>query len=336
MEPDPYPPPLRATTATAVARLDDRLRRMAPVLAEHANRWMRSLAGEGPPERYFLHPRAFPAVLLPWLADAAIRGRPSRAFQRDVVYSTVAGYYFVRLTDDLMDGETVPPPVIPLLVVLYGEFEQAYHRHFPAGHPFWDDLARSSYQAAETASRDAEQQRITREHFLASSARKVAGAKIPIAAVCHHSGRPELLAPWADFVDLLGRWHQMQNDMLGWSRDLQRGTPTFFLSTAAEGAGPAGSIAEWVISDGYAWGMDQLRPWMADLVASARGLGSPDLVRYLEGRERALLATWKDVQAEIGSLQRLARTLSTRSAPGIELRDPAPHGDREERNTRQG
>lgn len=308
---------------------------MAPVLGEHAERWMRSLAGDAPPERYFLHPRAFPAILLPWLAERAIRGRPLVGFQRDVVYSTVAGYYFVRLTDDLMDGEQVPPPVVPLLIVLHAEFEQTYHRHFAAGHPFWDDLARSSYQAAETASGDASQQRITREHFLASSARKVAGAKIPIAAVCHHSGRSDLVAPWSAFVDLLGRWHQMLNDMVGWSRDLKRGTPTYFLSEAAEQAGGDGSIAEWVISEGYAWAMDQLGPWMAELRVSAHELGSPSIARYLEHRDAALLATWQDLRGEMGSLQRLARSLRGASMPSIELGDPAPDGDRHEGDARQ-
>ena len=256
-------------------------------------------------------------------------------FQRDVVYSTVAGYYFVRLTDDLMDGEQVPPPVVPLLIVLHAEFEQTYHRHFAAGHPFWDDLARSSYQAAETASGDASQQRITREHFLASSARKVAGAKIPIAAVCHHSGRSDLVAPWSAFVDLLGRWHQMLNDMVGWSRDLKRGTPTYFLSEAAEQAGGDGSIAEWVISEGYAWAMDQLGPWMAELRVSAHELGSPSIARYLEHRDAALLATWQDLRGEMGSLQRLARSLRGASMPSIELGDPAPDGDRHEGDARQ-
>jgi hypothetical protein len=333
---DAYPAPLRSITAAAVERLGTRLSGMAPTLGEHANRWMRSLAGDAPPERYFLHPRAFPAVLLPWLADKAIRGKPSAAFQRDVVYSTVAGYYFVRLIDDVMDGEAVSPPAIPLLIVLHAEFEQAYHRHFPAGHPFWDDLARSSYQAAETASRDAGQQRITRGHFLASSARKVAGAKIPIAAVCHHAGRPELVAPWSDFVDLLGRWHQMLNDMLGWSRDLQRGTPTYFLSEAADRAGPDGSIAEWIVNQGYGWGIDQLQPWMGELKASARDLGSPSLVRYLEGRDRTLLATWQNLREEMGSLQRLAHSLRAASPSGVQLRDPAPNGDRREGNARQG
>jgi hypothetical protein len=336
IEADPYPAPLRVLTHDAVSQLSARLTWNAPVLGEHAEEWMRALAGDAAAERYFLHPRAFPAVLLPWLVEASIRRQPSRSFQRDVVYSTVAGYYFVRLTDDLMDGEAVDPQVVPLLLVLHAEFEQTYHRHFPAGHAFWDVLRRSTYEAAETASRDAGERHITREHFLASSARKVAGAKIPIAAVCFRYDRPDLVAPWSAFVDLLGRWHQMLNDMLGWSRDLQRETPTYFLSEASTRAGAGGSIAEWVVSDGYAWGMGQLAPWMADLLAAARQLESPALVTYLEGRDRALLATWEKLRGELESLQRLARSLrgAGPSAAGIELGDPAPHGDGSERDPR--
>jgi hypothetical protein len=47
-------------------------------------------------------------------------------------------------------------------------------------------------------------------------ARKVVGASIPIAAVCHRYDRSELLAPWSAFVELLGRWHQMLNDPAVW------------------------------------------------------------------------------------------------------------------------
>src|SRR2546427_7101129 len=50
----------------------------SPVLAGHAEEWMRALAGDAPPERYFLHPRAFPAVLLPWLAKASIDRKSTR------------------------------------------------------------------------------------------------------------------------------------------------------------------------------------------------------------------------------------------------------------------
>src|SRR5207245_2891050 len=179
------------------------------------------------------------------LVEASIRPKPSVSFQRDVVYSTVAGYYFVRLTDDLMDGEPVAAPVVPLLIVLHAEFEETYHRHFPASHAFWDVLARSSYQVAEAVAR----------------------------------------------------------------------------------AGPSGSIAEWLVSEGYQWGMRQLAPWMTDLKAAARELESPALVAYLEGRDRALLATWERLRGEMESLRRLARSLKAArgdvgsSAAGVELGD---------------
>src|SRR5438105_1539271 len=79
--PDPYPARLRTLTRDAVMGLLDRLKRNAPVLGGHADIWVRALAGDAPPERYFVHPRAFPAVLLPWRAEEAIHGRPSRAFE---------------------------------------------------------------------------------------------------------------------------------------------------------------------------------------------------------------------------------------------------------------
>jgi len=210
--------------------------------------------------------------------------------------------------DDLMDGEAVAPQLVPLLIVLHAEFVETYHHHFPDGHPFWTALARSSYEAAEMASRDAGELRISRKHFEGTSARKVAGAKIPIAAVCHRYGKAELVAPWSSFVDQLGRWHQMLNDMLGWNRDLQRRTATYFLSEAESQAG-SGAIAEWVISDGYAWGMSELSTWMADLKLTARGLDTPALGRYLEVRERDLLATWEGLRGGLRSLRGLARSL---------------------------
>ena len=62
------------------------------------------LAGGAEPEAYFLHPEAFPMVLLPWWLESTIHEPPARGFQRDIVYSSVSGYYFVRMIDDLMDG----------------------------------------------------------------------------------------------------------------------------------------------------------------------------------------------------------------------------------------
>jgi hypothetical protein len=306
---DPYPPALRALLRSAGARLRRRLRQRAPTLSARTAEWLRWLGGdEAHGDRYFTDPRAFPMLLLPWWLEGSIHDSPSPAFQADVVYSTICGYYFIRLIDDLMDGEGPPDRrVLPALIVLHTEFEQAYHPHFPSGHPFWEALAEASYDAAEVAARDAGLERIERDDFLRTSARKVAGAKVPLAAVCHRSGRPDLYEPWSGFVELFGRWHQMLNDLLGWSADLKRGRSTYILSEA-ERRSP-GSPAEWVIGEGLAWGMEQLDGWMEELLAAAAGLGSPPLTAYLDVRHRSLAREWQALAASLPPLVRLASTL---------------------------
>ncbi len=310
---DPYPPVLSSLAGAAVARIRRRLRRGAPTLVHHVEEWMRSLSHGAPCEAYFTHSRAFPILLLPWWLEVSIRGSPARTFQRQVVYSTITGYYFVRMIDDLMDGEHPPgSPILPALIFFHTEFQQTYNRYFPYGHPFWEAFEVASYEAAETASRDAGRVEIDRVEFLGTSARKIAGAKVPIAAVCHRYERPELLEPWSAFVDLLGRWHQMLNDMLGWSQDLARGTATYFLSEGSARTGPSGSITDWVISDGLAWGMAELETWMDDLVVAARQLESPPLVTYLMHRRAALLVEWEELKRSLVPLQHLASALRSR------------------------
>jgi hypothetical protein len=312
--PDPvdsaYPPALSELIGRAHSRIRRGLKRGAPTLSVHALAWMRSLAGGAQPEAYFTHRNAFPMLLLPWWLEAGVRDAPDRAFHCDVVYSTLNGYYFVRMIDDLMDGERPPgPTAIPAMILFHTEFVRTYHRHFPHGHPFWDTLVGESVAAAETASSDAGMSHVDRAAFLATSARKIAGAKIPIAAVCHRYDRADLLGPWFELVDRLGRWHQMLNDIRGWSSDLERGRMTYFLTEAAARAGPSRSIAEWVIADGLAWGMAELDAWMDELMAAAAELESPPLVAYLDARRRSLVLEWEGLAASLPALARLAATL---------------------------
>jgi hypothetical protein len=309
---DLYPPELRPLAADAVARLQGRVAADAPILAGHLDAWMTELAGGAPADGYFTHPRAFPMLLLPWWAEEAINGQPDAAFQADVVYSSVSGYYFVRLIDDVMDGDDRSrPEVLPGLIVLHTEFQRTYQRHFPFEHPFWDDFSRSSYLAAETASGDAGATEIDAARFAAISSRKVAGAAVPIAAVCHRSGHSELVAPWTRLIDALGRWHQMLNDTLGWSFDLERGRITYLLSEAARRAGPGldRPAAEWVIDEGLAWAMTQLATFMSETRAVAAELGSAPLMAYLDERQRMLDADWKALEATLEPLRRLASVL---------------------------
>jgi hypothetical protein len=307
---DPYPADLLDLVDRAFARIRRRLKAGTPTLSVLALGWMRSLAGTAPPQAYFTHPNAFPMLLLPWRLEESVRGLPDRAFHRDVVYSTLTGYYFVRMIDDLMDGDRPPGrTVLPALIFFHTEFQLAYHRHFPHGHRFWEALVNASFAAAETASRDAELPAIDRTEFLAISARKIAGAKVPIAAVCHRYDRVDLLEPWSAFVDVLGCWHQMFNDIFDWSRDLARGRTTYFLSEAGAHAGPDGSVAEWLIADGLDWGRAQLDEWMEQLLVAAGELGAPPLVAYLEERRRALEGEWQGMEASRVALRRMAAAM---------------------------
>jgi hypothetical protein len=307
---DSYPAELRALLRRAFARMNRRLRDGAPTLSVHALAWVRSLSGGGPPETYFMHQRAFPMLLLPWWLESAVRRGPARRFHGDVVYSTVAGYYFVRMIDDLMDREIPPEPsVLPAMIFFHTEFQLTYQRWFAQGHPFWSALTAASLTAADTASRDAQLAAIDREQFVTVSARKIAGAKIPIAAVCHRYERPDLLRPWSRFVDLLGCWHQMRNDIQGWSRDLERGRRTYFLSEASSRADASASVAEWVIDEGLAWGFAELDGWMDEVLRLGRQLGSGPLVAYLERRRADLVLEREGLASSAGTLKHLASVL---------------------------
>lgn len=294
----------------ALAQAHRRLGQSSPTLGARTFDWMKGLAGGESLASYFTRPRAFPLLLLPWWLEASIRGAPEQEFQRDVVYSTVTGYYAVRLIDDLMDGDKPPPrEVIPALQFFHTQFTQTYTRHFPADHPFWSEFSSSWFAAAEAASLDSSFDTVDRSRFVQVSAKKTVGAKVPLAAICHRNERIDLLAPWYGFVELFGAWHQMLNDMVGWHRDLAVGRPTYFLSHAEASSASPNSIAEWVVAEGLAWGVTEMNGWMDKLVLAARDLQSAALVAYLEERQRAIEEDWQRLSPSLTALSRLATAM---------------------------
>lgn len=304
---DPYPADLVRLVGEARARLGARMEELTPGLAGPAATWIASLSANGP-AGYFTHPSAYPMLLLPWWLDVSIGRSPDLALQGEVVYSSVCGYYFVRLIDDLMDDRSGPPSaVLPALIVFHTEFVRAYHRLFPSDHPFWPSFVGSSYAAAETAAIDASLAHIGRDDFLRYSSRKVAGAKIPLAAVAHHHRRSELIDPWSEVADAIGRWHQMRNDVIGWPRDLAAGRITYLLSEALRHSDDEQSVAEWIASRGLAWAQAELSEWMEQALSTARRLGSPGLVAYLDQRRREAAAEWQAISADLPAVRRLAR-----------------------------
>jgi hypothetical protein len=69
-------PALNEIVRAALARLEANLARALPHSAGALTQWQRTLGGEAPPERYFLHPLAFPSVRLPWWLESVIAPRP--------------------------------------------------------------------------------------------------------------------------------------------------------------------------------------------------------------------------------------------------------------------
>jgi hypothetical protein len=267
---------------------------------------MAHLAGSASPAAYFMHPTAFPSLLLPWWLEHSLHSIPNLAFQADVAYSTINGYYAIRLMDNLMDGHaTVELQLLPALNFFQTQFQRAYQPYFPPDQPFWSFFSRTWFHSAEVTVVDASLSEITAVQFEEIAAQKVCAAKIPLAAVAYTYGRPDLIAAWSRLVDLLGCWHQFLNDLFGWRRDYERHTVTYFLCEAGRQGWPDEPVAGWVVREGFAWGMSQAAQWMFALQALAQELNSPDLLTYLQTRQAMMRQQQQEVEAGLRSLAKI-------------------------------
>jgi len=295
---------VREATAALFTEATARMPQAGPDLAL----WCRSLAGGAPPEGYFLHPKAYPTVRLPWWAEESIGFTADLELQRDVALSTMAGYYFIRLIDDAMDERSERAlGLLPTSAFLHHAFEAPYHARFPHDHPFWALFREVWSRSAEASALDAGSSDVTWARFREVAARKVCAALIPLAAVFHHrtaSGPP---AAWVDLVEHLARAHQLDNDVVDWSRDLARGGATYFLCEGRRRGATNDDMGLWVADEGYAWADGLLRQWSAELQEAARSLGSPGLCRWLEERDRARVARGDETRAGFATVSRLLR-----------------------------
>jgi hypothetical protein len=282
-------PHLGALVVGASRRLQHELAAQTPFMAQHIGSWMHELAGSDQPADYFLHPVAFPMLSLPWWAESSLHRphgtRPDLDFQADLIYSTMNGYYHIRMVDNVMDGDaTVEPLLLPALGFFHLRFHGAYQRYFAYPHPFWELFEQIWAASAEATVHDRQLQALTLEPFETITAKKLCAAAIPVAAVCLRYGRPDLVEPWSALIDRLGRWHQLWNDLFTWRRDAANGVATYFLSECDRRRRPAEPVGAWIVREGFAWGIAVLEEWMAELRAMAAPLGSPALDAYLEHR----------------------------------------------------
>jgi hypothetical protein len=278
-----------ALISSAVERLSARLV-PTPVLHQRAVDWMQQLSPTGEAAAYFRQPRAWPLLTLPAWVEESLGAVSDPAFQADLVYSSIAGYYHIRLVDDLMDHDAAARlDLLPLSGVLHSEFQGTYARYFPPDHFFWFRFAELWYGAAEATVADASLRNISLAEFRSVSALKVSPGKIPVMAVLCRHDRADLLPAWFDLCDRLAAIVQMSDDLFDWQVDLDRPErTTYFLSEADRRRARAESRTAWILREGFDWGVTTLLDWLADLRQRATSLRSPALDRHLAWREAAL------------------------------------------------
>ncbi len=275
----------------AADRFHSGLKAALPGTAPLLNKWLRRVPAHPKTVEVCLAVRSFPAFYLPyWLALQ--RGRPVETrFLEDVAYSTLNGYYFVRLLDNVSDGDG--PPELKRLLPAGGyfcaEFHAPYQQYFPPDHPFWGLFRAAWNEQAEAASTESEIGDITQSRFLSVSARKFSAAKGPLAAAAFHYGLQDQLPPWNDFVDRLGAFSQLVNDLFDWHHDCVSGIPSFVQSEyLRRRAAAEESIHCWIVRDGFDRGANTLRSWLEDLRHRAEALGSPGAVQWVNQRRTLL------------------------------------------------
>ena len=302
--------PLSECMDRAIARLPD-ICANAPAAASALVGWVSRLSRTGRPRDYFDGPRAV-LFLLPWWLEKRIRPTPDLAFQERLVESTINAYYFVRMIDTVMDEQAEEERrLLPLLALFHANFGRAYSRLFPPGDPFWGYFDSYWSSVAEAAICEKRLTRLSAGDFTQVAARKTSGVKIPLAALCCRYDRLDLLEPWCAFYDAFAAWQQMVDDIFDWMRDLQHGNPSFFLSEGDRQKREGESIAGWVIRRGFDWGTDRAAAIMTDVQERAEGLGSGELVRFLEYRNAEMHRLAGDLKRHLQDLTVLVDTFET-------------------------
>jgi len=280
-----YDPKLSEIISAAFERIDAAAGGVGEHFRQHINSWLQEAYKTEEPKEAFMNPQAYPIILLPWFAEKSLPSEPNLVFQSDLVYSSINGYCYIRLMDNLMDrhgeGELHN---LPTLSFFHTQFHSPYQRYFAYDHPFWELFQSVWMHSADVTMRDVQLPEIDRTLFDEISAQKTCAVKIPIAAVLHHDHCPEKIDDWMRFVELFGCWHQMQDDIFDWLKDYRGDTKTYLLSEYECKKHPNELLPEWIKREGLEWGIGRLDGWMDEMQALAKSLDSHLLEAYLKKR----------------------------------------------------
>jgi hypothetical protein len=293
------------TARCALRRAFTDLDRRCPVIAKRTLQWLALRCDPGELDDYFIKPQSLPLLALPWWLEKTIHCDIDIDFQADLMCSTINGYYFSRMLDDLMDGHELDRAAVPALYPFYKHFLDSYFKYFKYSDPFWSEVDENLMITAEAASSEATIETIREAEFLRISARKTAAGVIPMAAVCFRYGRLDLLDSWKALFVRLSRWHQMRDDVLDWNGDHELHHRTWLLSEAERQRADRESISEWMGREGFGWAHSILKQLIREAIATAEGLGSPEAILYLKLRQESFDSYMDNLVATAAAFRKL-------------------------------
>jgi len=273
---------------------------------------MKSLSPTGDAPDYFMQPRMFPMLLLPWWMAESGEQKFDRGFQSDVVYSTLNGYYYIRLLDNLMDGHgSVEIALLPAAAFFHSEFLLTYQKYFDANHPFWPVFRSAWFSSSEAIASEASVACFDEDAFRQISVQKLCAARIPLAAASYFYQQAESMKPWLEFTTALANWSQMLDDLFDWHRDLRDRKDSYVLSRARQHKREGETLEAWMARTGFDWGMSVLRGWLPELHRLAQPLRSAALNRYLDVRAAMLEEDNVKLGAGLKTLVEISAVLSS-------------------------
>lgn len=305
----PEDPILSGLIEGAAMALERTLATGLPSLTVRIEGWRHQLVASGRLADYFDHPSRFPILAIPWWA--AGDGPRDLAFHADIVASTVAGYCYVRLLDDLIDRHPAASvELLPVTALLQTEFQGRYQRHFPADSPFWEVFRTAWYASADAMvpPPNADPARL-----LERATSTIGAVLIPLRAVTLASGDPGRYDGWREVVLELARIEQLLDDVVDWQVDFERGLPNALLGYAAR-HGATTDAPAWVVREGYRWGLAQVRGRLNALDGAVHRLGSPDLAGFVARRITVVNALEGQTAPGLSQLAALAAVFDPPSA----------------------
>jgi hypothetical protein len=302
-------PRLTALIRSGAARVHRDFSRYAPTLADHTRGWIESLLPGRPLHEYFSLESGYPTFALPWWLARLLSPRPDAAFDRDLVYSTINGYYYVRLIDNLMDADASTNLVLlPSTALFHSRFQGLYARHFPSEHPFWDCYERAWFTSHDATAEDHLLTSVDYAAFERICAAKTSGAKVPVFAVCHRYQRADLIAFWDRYCDRIGLYIQAVDDLQDWALDAEQpNRTTYFLSEADRRRRGDETRSHWILREGLDWATALCLGWLDELEAGAREIECDPLAELWVERRRRFLRDADQMRAMMGALTPLGR-----------------------------